>query len=30
LVAIAMGALVFASLTYALEFAWGRYLRRDA
>ncbi len=30
LVAIAIGALVFASLTYALEFAWGRYLRRDA
>ncbi len=28
--AIIAGAFVLASLTYALELAWGRYLRRDA
>jgi hypothetical protein len=28
--AIVTGALVLFGLTYALELAWGRYLRRDA
>ncbi|MBX3431532.1 MAG: hypothetical protein KF779_18250 [Hyphomonadaceae bacterium] len=28
--AIVTGALVLFSLTYAIELAWGRYLRRDA
>jgi len=28
--AIVTGALVLSSLTYTLELAWGRYLRRDA